>query len=381
LILRRSAKRNDLAAGRAARGKFPQTFDRTSILTGVSGNGLFPSIEADGEFMITASLARLAGSIAIAACLVATFSLPAAAQELKAWRHSIIAPKADAGFFYMAAKRGFFEREGLKVETLEVKDDAIGIKALLSGEVDSHEGTAGAIAAVARGADVKILGCPWHGVPYVLLARPGITSMEQLRGKAIASSSPGTPPEMMARASLALFKIDPSEVKLAAVGGDRDRYAALLGGVVDAAVVSNEYTPLPQTKNLKVLVEGKQALPKSVRFCVQMTGKTIATRWEDAIRFMMAQMKAWHYAVAHRDETIKVTMEATDAKADDPRPAFIFDDAVNNGIVKPDFPIPVENLAWMQDQMVQLGQLPKAGDIAKIVSPEIRAEAAKRIDK
>jgi NitT/TauT family transport system substrate-binding protein len=331
--------------------------------------------------MIAAILARRAGGVAMAACLVGALSLPAPGQELKAWRHSIIAPKADAGFFYMAAKRGFFEREGLKVETLEVKDDAIGIKALLSGEVDSHEGTAGAIAAAARGADVKILGCPWHGVPYVLLARPGITSMEQLRGKAIASSSPGTPPEMMARASLALFKIAPSEVKLAAVGGDRDRYAALLGGVVDAAVVSNEYTPLPQTKNLNVLVEGRQALPKSVRFCVQMTGKTIATRREEAIRFMMAEMKAWRYAVAHRDETIKVTMEATDAKADDPRPAYIFDDAVNNGIVKPDFPIPVENLAWMQDQMVQLGQIPKAGDIAKIVSPEIRAEAAKRVDQ
>jgi NitT/TauT family transport system substrate-binding protein len=381
LILGGSDERNDLAARRPARGKFPQTYDPTVILTGVPRNGLFPRDQADGDFMITATLARRGGSVVVAACLVGTLTLPATAQELKAWRHSIISPKADAGFFYMAAKRGFFEREGLKVETLEVKDDAIGIKALLSGEVDSHEGTAGAIAAAARGADVKILGCPWHGVPYVLLARPGITSMEQLRGKAIASSSPGTPPEMMARASLALFKIPASEVKLAAVGGDRDRYAALLGGVVDAAVVSNEYTPLPQTKNLKVLVEGKDALPKSVRFCVQMTGKTIAARREDAIRFMMAQMKAWRYAVAHRDETIKVTMEATDAKADDPRPAYIFDDAVNNGIVKPDFPIPVENLAWMQDQMVQLGQLPKAGDIYKIVSPEIRAEALKRIDK
>jgi ABC-type nitrate/sulfonate/bicarbonate transport system substrate-binding protein len=332
--------------------------------------------------MLKATLARRPGAFALATLLVAAVSGSAPAQELKAWRHSLIAPKADAGFFYMAAKRGFFEREGLKVETLEVKDDAIGIKALLSGEVDSHEGTAGAIAAAGRGADVKILGCPWHGVPYVLLARPGIMSMEQMRGKSIAASSPGTPPEMMARASLALFKIPQSEVKLAAVGGDRDRYAALLGGVVDAAVVSNEYTPLPQTKNLKVLVEGRDALPKSVRFCVQMTGKTLSARREDAVRFMTAQIKAWRYAVAHRDETIKLTIETTDAKANDPRPAFVFDDAVNNGIVKPDLPIPVENLAWMQDQMLALGQIQKkAGDIAKIVSPDIRAEALKRIDK
>lgn len=330
--------------------------------------------------MLRASLPRLVAGVAMAACTVVLLP-PAQAQELKAWRHSLIAPKADAGFFYMAAKRGFFGREGLKVETLEVKDDAIGIKALLSGEVDSHEGTAGAIAAAARGADVKILGCPWHGVPYVLLARPGIESMEQMRGKSIAASSPGTPPEMMARASLALFKIPPGEVKLAAVGGDRDRYAALLGGVVDAAVVSNEYMPLPQTKNLKVLVQGREALPKSVRFCVQMTGKTLATRHDDAVRFMAAEIKAWRYAVAHRDETIRLTTETTAAKSDDPRPAFVFDDAVNNGIVKPDLPIPAENLAWMQDQMVALGQIPKAGDVSKLVSPEIRAEALQRIGK
>jgi len=332
------------------------------------------------DSMITTG-GRFARDLALAACIGSSLAVPAHAQELKTWRHSIIAPKADAGFFYMAAKRGFFQREGLKVETLEVKDDAIGIKALLSGEVDSHEGTAGALAAAARGADVKILGCPWHGVPYVLLARPGITSMEQLRGKSIASSSPGTPPEMMARASLALFKIPQSEVKLAAVGGDRDRYAGLLGGVVDAAVVSNEYTPLPQTKNLKVLVEGRQALPRSVRFCVQITGKTVSVRREDAIRFMTAEIKAWRYAVANRAETINVTMEATDAKADDPRPAYIFDDAVDNGIVKPDFPIPAENLAWMQEQMVQLGQIPKAGNISKVLSTEIGAEALKRVGK
>ena len=65
----------------------------------------------------------------------------------------------------------------------------------------------------------------------------------------------------------------------------------------------------------------------------------------------------------------------------DPRPAYIFDDAVNNSIVKPDFPIPVENLAWMQDQMVQLGQIPKGGDINKVISAEIGAEALKRVGK
>ena len=59
----------------------------------------------------------------------------APAQALKPWKHGIIAPKADAGFLLMAAKRGFAERESLKLELLEVKDDQIELKALLAGDL------------------------------------------------------------------------------------------------------------------------------------------------------------------------------------------------------------------------------------------------------
>ena len=329
--------------------------------------------------MTTTLLRRLLAPLAAAAWLAG--ALPAPAQSLKPWRQALIIPKADAGFFLMAARRGFLEREGLKVDLLAVKDDPIGMKALLSGEVDSYEGVAGAIAANVRGADVKLLGCPWHAAPYVMLARPGITKMEELRGKSIAASSPGTPPEMVARAALMRSNIPLSEIKLAPVGGDRDRFSALLAGVVDAAVVSNEYLPLPSVKTLNVLLEGRTVLPKFVRFCLVMTGKTIAERREDAIRFMTAQIKAFRYAVAHRDETIKLAFEATGAKPDDPRPAFMFDEGVKPGVVEPDFPIPIENLVWLQEQMVALGQIPKAGDVDKLIDPDIRKQALARIGK
>jgi NitT/TauT family transport system substrate-binding protein len=327
--------------------------------------------------MTTTGLMRLAGGLVGAALLAPG----AQAQSLKPWRQAMIMPKADAGFFLMAAKRGFAEREGLKVDVLGVKDDPTGMKAMLSGEVDSYEGVYGAIAASARGADVKLLGCNWHAAPYVMLARPGIGKVEDLKGKSIAASSPGTPPDMVARATLAHAKVPLSEVKIAAVGGDRDRFTALLGGVVDAAVVSNEYMPLPQVKSMTVLVEARQVLPKFLRFCMLMTGKTLTERREDAIRFMIAQIKAFRYAVTHRDETIKLALEETGAKADDSRPAFIYDEGVRPGVVDPDFSIPVENLVWLQDQMIALGQLAKPGDIGKLVYPDIRKEALARIGK
>jgi NitT/TauT family transport system substrate-binding protein len=330
--------------------------------------------------MNVTALARLAGCAATGLLLMAAAATPAMAQSSKPWRHGIIAPKSDAGFLLMAAKRGFAETEGLKLDLLEVKDDQIGLKALLAGELESYEGgVQGAIAADVRGADIKIIGCHWPVVPHGLMVRAGIDKVADLRRKSIAVSAPGSFPDLFARVALAKFNILPEETVLAAVGGDRDRYTALVGGVVDAAVVSNEYLPLPSSKNLKMLITGKDAGPNFLRICMFSTGKVLAERREDAIRYLTAQSRALRYALAHRAATLQLALEGSDAKADDPRPAFVFDDAVRTGAVAPDLPIPLDKIAWMQNQLLALGQIPRAGDVAAMVDPEIRAEAMKRV--
>src|SRR5262249_14291971 len=168
-----------------------------------------------------------------------------------------------------------------------------------------------------------------HGI----MVKAGIDKMEDLKGKSIAVSAPGSFPDMLARVALAKFNIAPSDLTLAAVGGDRDRYTALVGGVVDAAGVSDEYFPLAAPESLRMLLEGRDALPIFLRICMFSSGRVLAQRREDAIRYLSAQSKALRYALTHRDETIKLPAEATDAKADDPRPAFVFDDAVKVGAI------------------------------------------------
>src|SRR5215813_8067070 len=89
---------------------FDRNFDKCSL----AGRN-----ERRGQEMKTSILARLV----VAGAMLAAAAGAAPAQALKPWKHGIIAPKADAGFLLMAAKRGFAEREGLKLELLEVKDD------------------------------------------------------------------------------------------------------------------------------------------------------------------------------------------------------------------------------------------------------------------
>src|SRR5205807_736835 len=109
--------------GRRRKGmSFDRNFDKWSL----AGR----QRERRGREMKMPILARLVAAGAMLAACAGT----APAQAPKPWKHGIIAPKADAGFLLMAAKRGFVEREGLKLELLEVKDDQIGLKALLAGE-------------------------------------------------------------------------------------------------------------------------------------------------------------------------------------------------------------------------------------------------------
>jgi NitT/TauT family transport system substrate-binding protein len=297
---------------------------------------------------------------------------PAAAQ--KAWRHAIIEAKSDAGFAMMVT-RGFAEKQGLKLDIMQIKADQIGLKALLAGELDSYEGgPGGAIVAAARGADVKILGCHWPSLVHGLFARAPASKIEDLRAKNIAISAPGALPDLLIRAVLEKHGIAASEVKFANMGSDTDRYKALTVGVVDAAIVSTEYLPIAPA-NVRLLATGREVLPNFMRVCMITSGKTLAERPDEAARFLAAEISALRHAVTNRDEEIKLTFEVTKAKPDDPRPAFIYDEAIRYKDIDPEVGLPMEKLAWMQEMLIKNGSMPKPVDLAKVVAPDVRAKA------
>jgi ABC-type nitrate/sulfonate/bicarbonate transport system substrate-binding protein len=316
-------------------------------------------------------------------CLLMLLGAGAAAhaQDLKPWRHGVIEPKGDAGFMMMVGRHGFAEKQGLKLEIISLKNGATAHKALLAGELDSIESSPGAaILAGARGADIKILGCDWPGVPHGLLVRSTISKVEDLRGKMIAVAAPGSLPNLLINAILDKFKIPAAEVRFANLGGDLDRYKAVVAGIADAGIVAAEFMSVAP-KDVTMLVAGRDILPNYVRLCLTMTGKTIASRRADAIGFIAAEMDALRFAVSHRDDTIALTREIIQAKPDDPRPAYAFDDTVKHGAVDPAVPLPMDKLSWMQDELVKAGNLKTPIDLAKITDGDIRNEAAKRAGK
>jgi NitT/TauT family transport system substrate-binding protein len=215
-------------------------------------------------------------------------------------------------------------------------------------------------------------------VPHGIYANEKIARVQDLKGKQIAVSAPNSMPDMLARSALAKFGVADTEVKLAAVGGDNDRYQALIGGVVDAAVISNEYQPVAP-KNIHLLVAGREAVPNFLRVCMVSTAKKLAERGDDAVKFLAAEMSALRYALSHRDETIALTRQIINAKPDDPRPAFVYDDAIQNRAVDPTLPLPADKIQWIQEQMVKAGRLKAPLDLSAVTAPEYREKALKVI--
>src|SRR5512135_1674250 len=255
--------------------------------------------------------------VIIAAAMCAA-SAPASAQHV--WRYGLIKARADAGIFMMVTTRDFAKTQSLDLKISEFKDDQIALKALIAGEVDSFEGgPQGAFAANAKGGDVRILGCHWVVVPHGIYAKSDIKTVADLKGKQIAVSAPNSMPDTLARAALEKYGVNPSDVKLAALGGDNDRYKALVSGVVQAAVVSNEYEP-EAPKDVHLLVAGRDAVPKLLRVCMMSSAKILAEKGDDAVHFLAAEMNALHFALTHRAEAVALTQQIIHAKPDDPRP-------------------------------------------------------------
>jgi NitT/TauT family transport system substrate-binding protein len=106
------------------------------------------------------------------------------------------------------------------------------------------------------------------------------------------------------------------------MGSDADRFRAIMAGVVDAAAASTEFVAVAPP-GVKLLVHAHDAVPNYVRLCMYASGKTLTQRREQLIRFLAAQMSGVRHALGHREETIKLAKEMTEAKPDDARGLYL----------------------------------------------------------
>ena len=174
-------------------------------------------------------------------CLSAT----ARAQEKVIVGHSARAALSIGPLLY-GIERGFYRDEGIDVLYVSLRAD-LGIKALLSGDIDYSYSTGTIIRGAILGLPVRNLTFDFSRVMHALMSRPEIANAAALRGKRVGVSSFGATGDLAARVGLRSIGLDPEkDVTIITLGPDTLRRAALMAGTVQAT-----HMPVPLNIQLK----------------------------------------------------------------------------------------------------------------------------------
>ena len=173
------------------------------------------------------------------------FSAIVAAQEKVIVSHTTRGSLSIGPLLY-GIERGFYRDEGIDLIYVSIRAD-LGIKTLITGDVDYLYSVGTIIRGAVLGLPVKTLSFDFAKVMHFLMARPEITSAAMLKGKRVGVSSFGATGDLAARVALQSVGLDPSrDVTIVTLGSDTLRYAALQAGTVHAT-----HMPLPFNIQMK----------------------------------------------------------------------------------------------------------------------------------
>jgi ABC-type nitrate/sulfonate/bicarbonate transport system substrate-binding protein len=177
--------------------------------------------------------------------------------------------------YVVAKEKGFFEKEGLKVQLITFRGTNLMLTALLAGELDYATILPFLTGAASRGLPVKILAAVTKSSSYVIISRPEIENVKALRGKKLGINSFGSSADYAAYAAVSRSGMDPNKdlTILPIGGGSPERFAALVSGTVDATVVTSPAEYAAEKQGLRVLISARE-LGELVRIPITGIGAT-----------------------------------------------------------------------------------------------------------
>ena len=162
---------------------------------------------------------------------------------------------------WVAKERGLFKKYGLDVQYILMPRSPLAVAALVAGEIDAAViGPGHLVNAATGGTDVIGIANFAQKLDYRLNTRPEIKKKEELRGKRIAISGPGSTSHLVSLLALQHLAVDPNEAKIAFLtipGTEINRRLALESGSVDATTLNGSVGDVYGQKGYPVLFNFK----------------------------------------------------------------------------------------------------------------------------
>ncbi len=220
-----------------------------------------------------------------------------------AWKHQF-----EFAGFYAAIEQGYFAEQGLEVEVREYQQKVDHIDAVLKGQADFGIASDNLLHRRLQGQPVVLLANYFRRYPLVILARPGIHSLADLKGKRLMIAAKDRD-SIIIRAAFHQAGLVPGEnIELLAHNFNAEPF---MQGEVDAmtAFYSNEPYLLEQQNIPYELIELTDALP-SLGAANLFTSEQYARQYPQRTRaFLKAANQGWAYALENPEEIIHLIQQ------------------------------------------------------------------------
>ena len=234
-------------------------------------------------------------------------SSPALAQEPK---RPIAAMQAlstlDFGYLptLLARSKGFFVQEGLDLKLLVVSV-RVSVPALLSREV--HFAAAGSsMPAALKGAPLKAIYYTYKTSTFQLMVRPEIAGPQNLKGKAIAVSSPGSSNDQAARLMLKKLGLEPGrDTTLLATGDSQARLLTMESNLAAGSAVNPDVAAHLALRGYRILMNSAEVYP--VPFSGMAVHEELIRENPELIkRWLRAHIRAMLYIQTNPEDAAQV---------------------------------------------------------------------------
>ena len=269
-------------------------------------------------------------------------------------------------------KKGFFAAEGIKIDMVYVQANAGVIQQLTVDAVNVSVGSGlvDPIRAVDKGAPVAIARIEMQRPPYMLLAKPAIRNISELKGKVVSVGGPKDITRIFFERMLAPAHVDPKDVDLIYAGATSARLQALQSGAADAALLTAPYNFHAEAAGFTNL--GRTADVLDMPFSGVSTNRNWAQSHKDALQKFLkvyTQSIAWLSDPANRNEAIEVMMSVSRLSHGDVEKAYDF--LIKSGFLEPTGTISKAKLASVVDALKQLGDIPADFAVDRLFMPDI----------
>jgi taurine transport system substrate-binding protein len=203
--------------------------------------------------------ARLIFGIALWACLFLQPHAGAQRASIKPEKTQLQVGTAGSGTtslpLFVAFEGGYFAKRGLNVSVGQV-GATVAVQGVISGTIDIYQGGTAAIAANLAGADLIYVAAAVDRNSLILFGQKGITSLEGLRGKAIATTFPGAFGEIAIRMTARKLGMEVGkDFKLLYHRSPPEALSTFLMGNSDGLVITPPQTELAKQQGYPIVID------------------------------------------------------------------------------------------------------------------------------